>query len=299
MEKYPVFMTPCGLFVNHASVCDDSTWYKGTEYSPENGNPTVLCPFIHKEERCEINSPVWEDYWEKCNKGTTAHICVLNPTSEKYEYSRSIEKQESLNYAERETAFDEVSKARNGHICYNQMKYDDKAGEWKDSFDPSQCVAHNCKECSLRGENNGNGRTYILYDAKVTYQVKGFGLIPDYVTKYIVRGIRLSQKTIREDLAKMLLKSHSLKATIASDWRKKHGFVTDPAVTSIEFTNFRAEKRASKRYDEDDDIMRRQGWRILYVTYDKSEKQRKEPNKNKGLHPSVESLFKQLSFFDI
>lgn len=291
------FKTPCGLITKYVTVMDDETWYHGVEWSAENGNPLILCPFYQKNERCSQNSPIWEDYWEHTGK-RDMHLCSLSVTDEPYVYDNSVEK--VMKDAERykSNKYAELKDKRNGHLCSHQVQYNYRLAEWQDAVNPLHCIIHNCNYCSLRCEDNEKGREYILYDLATVIRVKGFGFIPDRESKTILRNLKANKFPVRSKIASMILKMNGLSDLIREKTeRYLYGSNYEGNLISYEILNVRAEKRATGRNPDDEELSKK-GWRIIY---DDTRVQAKKAtaNKQKRLDGTgIKEEYEQLTLFD-
>lgn len=82
-----VFETPCGLLLNRTEMGHSGTmWYMGINWTEENDNATIICPYYDRNTRCELNHPVLESVAGAGCHYESLHFCAVHETDRPYCY---------------------------------------------------------------------------------------------------------------------------------------------------------------------------------------------------------------------
>lgn len=289
-ERNIVFKTPCGCVGNAiANGVNDLTSYMGVDWCLENDNALVACPFsktdCKKRDKLLYNANWANQTW--CN----THII-----HEAFDYDKSIEKIKEDNRKKYEQLKADYIKSKNGYVCEIQLKFDEKTGEFKQRYNPFECVYNQCHYCTLRKKEIEKSKGNVFYDVKTTRIKKGIGFFDDEKQVRISKGNRLFEKSIKLSLAEEIAKRckdeiiEKVESRYSQDlfFAKYYNIFFD-----IEVLNIRAEKRESRDIDQDlQDIA--EGIKVVHASdVNRNIKKQKQENKLKSIEKK-KAKFKKL-----
>lgn len=288
-ERNIIIETPCGCVGNAATNgANGITSYMGVDWRLENNNALVACPFnkfdCEKRDKLLHNSNWGSHTW--CN----THII-----EKAFDYDKSIEKIKEENRKKYEKLKDDYIKSKNGYVCEIQLRFDEKAGKFKQSYNPIECAYYNCNYCSLRHRELGKEKGNIFYDKKIARIEKGVGFFADEKKISIFKGNRLFEKSIKLSIAEEIVKRceskiiEKVESRYSSDlfFAKYHNIFFE-----LEVLNIRAEKRESRDLEQDlSDIA--DGIKVIHASDEiNTNKQLKAERKQKSIENKKKKYLK-------
>lgn len=251
MPKYRremVFQTGCGLLVMGSHFDYGSMSFMGIQWTVENDNPVICCPF--RSEACTLRNPLlktekggglWKMVW-----------CDCHQTGEAYAYGRSLDKAYDDRDRQIQAKYEEFSIQAGGHVCRLHMCFDEWADEWRQEYNPVRC-AGNCRNvgetCDLTGELVSRKKGNVFYDVKIT-RIRNDGTLFDGQEEISIRkGVRLFEKMQSLTICRraVLLCKEYIQEEEERKWYRQR--LTEGV--SVEVFNIRAEYGESRDLDQD------------------------------------------------
>lgn len=291
-----VYRTGCGKFVLGQNVLS-GLGCNGKEWSLENFNPVVRCPYDKPE--CPNNDPLLHG-----TRGGGLCIqcwCPCHPTDVPYDYENSFEKAEHDRQAEKNRKYLEYADAHNCRVCPNQMYYDERTREWSLRYDPGDCARLRCNGfCPILGKELDHKKGNVFYDIKITarrYDLDGT-LFEGQVDTTITKGIRKFKHPVSMDICKNYIKLCSkdlIRDVIQNDYHSELFFAKYYGRQfQVDVLNIRAEHRESRDLIQDmEDI--RSGIKIQHASdKEKRSKAEKKEKRNEAKQAKIKRLEKKL-----
>lgn len=251
-----VFETPCGLLLKRTEMGHSgSMGYMGINWTEENDNATIICPYYDRTAACEQNHPVLESVAGAGCHYENLHFCAVHETDKLYSYDNSIQRIRDLADQEQERLWQEFCSKHKGRICKHQCSYNRKTKEWSAHYCPEMCISNGCSYCVvLQTEIDRSKKGNVFYDEKSTWQITGEGLFEDYEKVTVVKGKRLLDKNIPLRICEAIVK-YGLRDVKDRLRLNHHSELYFNPNLKIEYINFRAEKKVGRDLLQDlDDV---------------------------------------------
>jgi len=282
-----VFETRCGLQVkgSHWSWGDMS--YMGINWTIENDNPTIVCPF--REAGCKKNNPLLTGkgtYGEGVRKSC---YCECHKVEKTYNYEKSVDREYDLREKKKEEKYKEFEKQMNGRICRCHMHYDEWTETWFLQYDPMDCPRYcNNDFCAIHSRENQKKRGNVFYDLKIEYLRRDGTLFDGEKIITIEKGMKLLPKNVSlsicAEIAKSCVDEIQRKINL-----KYHHLLFFNKELSYTVQNVRAEQRESRDLMQDfEDI--KAG--IIFSHYSDIEKNRKKKRTEKRVAARKKAIAK-------
>ncbi|QNK41850.1 hypothetical protein [Caproicibacter fermentans] len=265
-----------------------TTSFAGVDWTPENGNPEITCPYC-RPEPCELNHELLRDHPMSSRATEKLYMCACRSTNEPYSYERSIEKASREVWDESERLFANFFDLHHGRVCKNCCWYCRTTKEWYIQYDPVGC-ARTCYSqdgrCPILQTEILPQKGNVYYDRIVTRTEKGEGLFPDKVITTATKGIKLldhpASLTICEAIIKYAKWRIIKEKTESFNFKQRWDFRNDQNF-SIQLLNFRAESRDVRDLRQDlADIQ--EGIEVIHASdQQKAAKAKKHERRNKAL----------------
>lgn len=202
--KSMVFETPCGLLVQGYHWSSGGYMgYMGVDWSLENDNPTINCPF--RQKGCALNHPLLRE--APLGGGLSLIVeCACHETAEPYAYERSIDKIRDDRDKWKEALFQEFAKGK--HICRRHCRFDEHTDTWSQVYDPMDC-AHDrasCRYCTILDKELDTKKGNIYFDLKTTRKGEDRGLLTREFEVSIQKDKRLLEHAVSVDICNAILK---------------------------------------------------------------------------------------------
>lgn len=218
----------------------------GIDWTEENDNPTILCPFYDKEF-CEINHPLLEQggvyggaHYEHLR------FCAVHETDKPWIYETSVQRVEDLAKQEKDYLWEKFSAQRGGRVCRHQCRYNRRTKKWTPAYHPEHCSSYACSYCVvLQKEIDENKKGYVFFDEKRTVSVGGEGLFATFERVSVTKGKKLFDKPIPLALCEAVVK-YGLRDAKSRLRLNIHSELFFNSSLKVEFINFRAEKKAGR-----------------------------------------------------
>lgn len=289
-----VYRTGCGRFVMGKNVIDNMG-YMGVDWSHENDNPVIRCPFDVPdcpENDARLHGIHGGGLCIQC-------FCTCHRTDSPYNYENSIEKANKERQEERERKYKEYADAHNGRVCENHMHFDEKTREWHLLYEPSRC-ANMCYAkngyCPILGKKLSRKRGNVYYDVKTSAVIpqKDQRTLLDGTECLTVRkAIRFFKRPCSIDICNAFVKVQSEEIRERYYWEHSQERMLDQS-WSFEILNIRVESKPSRDLAQDlEDI--RAGIDIVFdPDFEKSEKARKKEKREAAKKKRIEKLEKKI-----
>ena len=242
-----VFETPCGLLLQRTEISHSgSMGYMGIEWTEENDNSTIICPYYSRTAYCELNHPILESVANAGCHYENLHFCAVHETDKSYSYESSVRRVRDLEDQEQERLWHEFSEKHKGRVCKHQCRYNRKTKVWSVGYWPERCRSYGCAYCNvLQIEIDRTKKGNVFYDEKITRLIAGEGLFGDCEQVSVVKGKRLYDKTIPLQICEAIVKYglREIKSRLRMNYHSELYF--NPNM-KIEFINFRAEKKLGR-----------------------------------------------------
>lgn len=192
-ERELTWKTPCGLFVSGWSVGCSETSFGGVDYTPENNNPLILCPY--KRKACEhIPEGLRGKY----------PLCPCHTTEEPYDKSRSVEAIEEDRAKRYHEQYMEIT---GGSYCICVCDNNGfQGGLVRVEYDVQKCINYGCqnKTCVIRKQPRDLTKVNIFYDVRRTKITrKGF---LEHTDVSVTKGEKVFEKPVARTDAEIWLK---------------------------------------------------------------------------------------------
>lgn len=201
------FETPCGMTCKGKS-CMTNTYYRGADMQYENGNPLIHCP--KGCQGCDQREGVLQDE----TSGVFAGVCMVHPTDREYHYKGSCEEAKASREADLEQKKQEFIAAKDGRACENQMRYNEKIGEWESFYDPEVCAKGHCRaqamgqQCPILGRKLCKEKGNVYYD--VRYEGRDYSqdgtIFEGERFERVIKGRQYFERPILMDIARVFAK---------------------------------------------------------------------------------------------
>lgn len=242
-----VFETPCGLLLERSEVSHSGYMsYMGIDWTEENDNTTIVCPYYDRSEPCTLNHPLLEEHPTAGCHYERLRFCAVHETDKHFDYEQSYRKVVDLADQEAKMLWKEFSDRHEGRVCKNQCRYNRKTKKWTAGYYPETCSTYGCSYCSvLQMEIDRNKKGNVFYDMRKSYIVEADGLFPDREVVHVTKGIKLLDKNIPLQLCQNIVKygKHGVVKRLMSNYH--YDLFMNPGL-KIEFINFRAEKKETR-----------------------------------------------------
>lgn len=242
-----VFETPCGLLLERSEVSHSGYMsYMGIDWTEENDNATIICPYYDRTTPCTLNHPLLEENVTAGCHYESLHFCAVHETDKPFDYERSCRKVKDLAEAEEARLWQEFSDRHQGRACQNHCRYNRKTKTWRAGYYPMHCAQYGCTYCVvLQMEIDRTKKGNIFYDKRITRLIRGEGIFQDQESTQVIKGIKLLDKSIPLQLCENIIKYglHDVKDSLMLNHHWE--MFMNPGMT-IEFINFRAEKKVTR-----------------------------------------------------
>ncbi len=285
-----VYKTGCGKFVMGNSVIGNMG-YMSVEWTHENGNPVIRCPFNKSE--CELNNPLLHG---TVGGGLSIQCwCECHVTDEEYCYEKSIEKLNKDRDEEKDRKYKEYADAHNGRICSNHMYYDERTGDWVQRYKPDIC-SKRCHSifCPILGHELDRKRGNVFYDLK-TGGIRHDGTLFDGDEwSHVEKGIRFFDNPVSMDICEAFVKNQSDEIYRKYKWNTLTTMQMLDKTYYAEILNIRAESRPSRDLMQDlEDI--KNGASITHASdNEKRKKENKKIRRNELKEKKIQKLEKKI-----
>lgn len=241
------FETPCGLILKRTELSHSGYMsYMGIDWTEENDNMTVLCPYYDKGH-CELNHPLLEE-GNACGGAHYEQLrfCAVHESDKPWTYETSVQRVRDLAEQEKDRLWEEFSARKGGRVCRHQCRYNRRTKKWTPAYHPGQCAGNGCTYCVvLQKEIDPSKRGFVFYDVKRTIPISGEGLFEAFEQVTLTKGKKLFDKPIPLALCEAIVKYglHDAKSRLRLNIHSELFF--NPT-RKVEFINFRAEKKAGR-----------------------------------------------------
>ena len=251
-----VFETPCGLLLKRQEISHSgSMGYMGIEWTEENDNVTIICPYYDRKTSCELNHPALETVANAGCHYESLHFCAVHETNKPYAYESSVQQVRDLADQEKERLWLEFAERHKGRVCRHHCRYNRTTKVWTAGYSPEMCIHYGCAYCDvLQIEIDRGKKGNVFYDKKVTRRIAGEGLFQDHEQVTVVKGKRLLEKAVPLQICEAIAKFavHDIRQRLLLNHHSDLFF--NPGL-KIEFLNFRAEKKVGRDLLQDlDDV---------------------------------------------
>ncbi len=247
-----VYQTGCGRLVLGRNVID-SMGFAGTDWSHENGNPVIRCPFDRAE--CPDNDSRLHGI--RGGGLCIQCLCACHRTELPYDFENSIEKADKERREEKGRKYKEYAGTHNGRVCQNHMYYDERTREWHLRYDPGICAAMCCSKngyCPVLNKKLSRKRGNVYYDVKTSgiYQRRGdqISMLDGTPWTNIRKAVRYFKKPCSIDICEAFVKIESGKIRDKYYWGHSRERMLDPS-WDFEILNIRAESKPSRDLIQD------------------------------------------------
>lgn len=247
-----VYKTGCGRFTMGENVIDNMA-YMGVDWTHENGNPVIWCPFDRAE--CPDNDSRLHGI--RVGGLCIQCLCVCHKTASPYDFENSIEKADKERREEKERKYKEYADVHNGRVCQNHMYYDERTREWHLRYDPEICAVMCCSKngyCPILNKKLSRKRGNVYYDVKTSgiYQRRGdqISMLDGTPWTNVRKAVRYFKKPCSIDICEAFVKIGFGKIRDKYYWGHSGERLTDPS-WDFEILNIRAESKPSRDLIQD------------------------------------------------
>lgn len=241
------FETPCGLILKRTEMSHSGYMsYMGVDWTEENDNPTILCPFYDKEF-CELNHPLLEGEGA-CGGAHYEHLrfCAVHESDKPWTYETSVQRVRDQAELEESRLWEEFSTRKGGRVCRHQCRYNRRTKKWTPAYHPGHCAGNGCTYCViLQKEIDPTKKGFVFFDEKRTVPVSGEGLFEAFDRVAVTKGKKLFDKPIPLALCEAIVKYGLRDAKDRLRMNIHSQLFFNPAM-KVEFINFRAEKKVGR-----------------------------------------------------
>lgn len=291
--KNLLFKTGCGLLVKGTHWNSGHMSYMGVEWTLENGNPVIRCPYNKIE--CEKNHPLLRDKQTWCN---IVHCCC-SETQGEYEYEKSIDKVFDDISAHQKKLFEEFKARKHGRVCDLSCRFNERTKKWEQHYDPVNiCAKFACRYCNILGRELSKKKGNVFYDVKEIRADTAEGLLNQGDIVTVTKGNRFLDKNVSIDICEMIVKYRS--KDIEHRYRMRHHselFFAEYHGIKYEFEILyvRAETRESRDLEQDlEDI--KNGITVIHQSdFEKNQKADKRARRQKALEARIKKYKKILT----
>lgn len=285
-----IYKTGCGKHVKGINVIDNMG-FMGIEWSHENDNPVIRCPYDKSE--CELNNPLLHG-----THGSALCFqcwCECHRTDEAYNYENSIERANKEREEDRQRRYQEYSDKHQGRVCKNHMYFNERSREWTLRYKPYECVK-GCHSvfCPIRQKELDKKKGNVFYDMKTCITRQDGTLFDGEKIINITKGIRFFERPVSIDICNDFIKLQSEEIYRKHYWN--HGTTMKMINKTFEFEilNIRAESRPSRDLMQDlEDI--KSGISIIHESDRlKHQKENKKQRRDEAQQKKIENLEKKL-----
>lgn len=236
-----VFETACGLLVEGSHWGHGSHSYMGIDWTPENNNPTVKCPY--GKEDCSLNHEVFRN--NPCGGGRSKMVdCVCHMTDEEYTYERSLKKVWDIEQKRRDELFKEYEKKY--RVCRHQSGFNEWEDRWKHHYDPiDYCGRYGCSYCPVLKKELTKKKGNVFYDLKITRPGMDRGFFTKEHDIVIKKGVKLLSRPVSMDVCEIIAKTQKRKILDKEIMRMHRELFFNPEI-KVEVLNVRAERRETR-----------------------------------------------------
>lgn len=156
------YQTGCGLTIPGSEVIGTMN-YLGYDWSYENFNPAILCPY--DKENCENNHPVLR---KKSPNGFC--FCRCHPVEVEISQRETLQEALAKEDVRQKKLLKEYTRKNDGSYCLHHMKFDKQAGNWVLDYKPLKCSQ--CKKtdyCTLLKIPLSPKKGNVYYDCRMVY----------------------------------------------------------------------------------------------------------------------------------
>lgn len=156
------YQTGCGLTIPGSEVIGMMS-YLGYDWSYENFNPAILCPY--DKEDCEKNHPVLR---KKSLNGFC--FCRCHPVEAENSQRETLQETLAKEDIRQKKLLKDYIRENNGSYCLHHMRFDKQAGTWLLDYKPIKCSK--CKKtdcCTLLKIPLSAQKGNVYYDCRVEY----------------------------------------------------------------------------------------------------------------------------------
>jgi len=253
---HTVFETPCGLLVNRTEMGHSGSMsYMGVDWTEENDNATIICPYYDRCSACELNHPALESSANAGCHYESLHFCAVHETDKPYSYDTSVQRIKDLADQEQERLWQAFSTQHKGRVCKHQCRYNRHTKKWSAGYWPEQCISTGCYFCNvLQTEIDRTKKGNIFFDEKRTRRIAGEGLFDDHAQITITKGKKLFDHPIPLVICEAIVKYGLRDVKSRLSLNRQSETFNNPDL-QIEFLNFRAEKKVGRDLLQDlDDV---------------------------------------------
>lgn len=268
-----VFKTPCGCYVKGGNVLDNMSFH--IDWMPENNNPVIRCPLSGSRDfSCEKMHPLLRPKIGHSDVNGM-QFCSCYRTDEPYDYELSIERLRKARDDMKEKRYQEFVRSKNGHVCRNHARYNEREEKWEMHYSPEMC-AHQCysEYCPIRGRELDKKKGDVYYDVYKSGVYEDGFLIQEWCRAE--KGLRYFKKPVSMDICRDLLKNGDAEKIIKQEVlnNSTRQLLFDKSL-KIEIRNIRAESRPSRDLMQDlEDI--KNGY---YVSWNPEEEKKAKADK--------------------
>ena len=198
-----VFSTPCGLLIKGSYWNSGSMSYRGIDWTMENDNPTIRCPY--RKVGCRLNHPLLRDSPIGGGADSIMVECACHEVPDAYDYNRSWDIIEAEEQAVQEDLFQMFAKQMNGRVCREQCRFDRKKQQWQQIYDPIRvCARQRCSFCTVLQKELSRSRGNVFYDVKISTKKSGEGFFPDEYPVRIIKGKKFLEHPASLDICTVI-----------------------------------------------------------------------------------------------
>lgn len=288
-----LFKTGCGLLVKGTHWNTGTMFYMGVDWTLENGNPVIRCPYNKVE--CEKNHPLLRG---NHSFGILVHCCC-NETKEKYDYEKSVDKVFEDIAAHQQKLFEDFKVKKHGRVCVPSCRFNEVSEKWEQYYNPVEiCSKMKCSYCLILGRELSKKKGNVFYDVKETRADTTEGLLNQGDIVTVTKGKRFLEKNVSIDICEMIAK-HFIKS-IDKKFRMRHFselfFAEYHGIKyEYEILNVRAEARESRDLEQDlEDI--KNGITVIHQSdFERNQKANSKVKRQKSLEARIKKYKKILA----
>lgn len=156
------YRTGCGLIIPGQEVIG-TMHYLGYDWSYENFNPTILCPY--DKENCEYNHPVLR---KRSLNGFC--FCRCQPAGAESSQMETMQNALAKEDIRQKKALKKYIQENNGSYCLHHMRFDKQVGNWILDYKPIKCGYCKITDfCTLLKIPLSPQKGNVYYDCRVEY----------------------------------------------------------------------------------------------------------------------------------
>ena len=240
-----VWETPCGLLADGRHFLNGYLSYRGVDWRPENGNPTLCCP-VFPAAPCPLRDPLLCNEMYDLHSDDVVYQCACHQTDRPYTYEGSVDEAHDRVWKEAGERWEVYKAQHKGRVCRQQSRYGRTTKTWRSFYDPMDCASFGCcSYCDVLAQELDTHKGNVFYDLRRSWTVKGEGLFPDQRKTVVEKGRKLLGHTASLTLCEAIVKygRHRGEEHVRSEFHRDLFFDKSLEIEVINLRVARVDKR--------------------------------------------------------